>query len=678
MDSPCLSSNMIVRLNDRFFQDDSKPTTPVVNEANKDAAMKMFESYNYRRSQTTPSIATIDVHEEQPMPIKVRDITACGIQGGVLTLNVDDRAHFERGGHGMLRSNTIGPEIRDYEDRKARYRSEERRASSYAGSPTFFLQSHDEEHETSETLNTDTNYNTLLESAHCYPEIHIINENNVEQDIHSGNESSDTHVPEAVERPNAKIQQELNDSGYPSTNVSNTTTQSSALTDNPAVSLPSASASVRRKMFSAKSASFYNIGTADEDNMDTMPRVDTVHVYNSNEDMQKHVMRRSTDVSNSFESGNCGTCKVDLLRKQAYSFDSDIDRFSYLQDKQVYSDCRCTGHKHRRAKHKRRHRSTKFDRHESRDQGCSLKHSSSNYRRHAVSTGELRIPRERFRRGFSTCSSSESDSVLCGCSHHRKHRHQRRSYLSRNALSENDYADRGSSRGHHHLARPCFSDSRDTLRSYRQGVMSTFRADSYQTKCQAFCDAISDPANTKDILQASYSRSMFYPVKMNNTVMPYVESPTETFTYSTRPAQQFGKSGRMESAYGVGYTSSSTAHGKGGKRFEFSDEPVSILSTSTPENEVVQGKTINTGQSNLNERLKDSTSGRTRSTLFEQHRTYEGNQSADTLTSDTTVDTRQKDSAYQTKQSSVDKFREDRSFSNSSSVKGRSYSSKAK
>ncbi|XP_052818407.1 protein eyes shut-like [Mya arenaria] len=84
-------------------RDTSVPTTPVINEDNKDAALKMFESYKARRDSTIPGIAALDVHDERLAQIKVRDITACGIQGGSVTLNPEGRNLPERF-HGMLRS----------------------------------------------------------------------------------------------------------------------------------------------------------------------------------------------------------------------------------------------------------------------------------------------------------------------------------------------------------------------------------------------------------------------------------------------------------------------------------------------------------------------------------------------------------------------------------------------
>ncbi|XP_052819348.1 uncharacterized protein LOC128245145 [Mya arenaria] len=504
-----------------------------------------------------------------------------------------------------------------------------------------------------------------------------MNENNVEQHYSSDAESVglDIEAAEVAVKPKEVKVVEVTDSGYPSTTMSNTTTQSSTVHENiQSVTGPKSSASVKRKLFSSKSSSFYNIGTMDNDNM---PMIDIANVTLLEDTRRNEMMRQNTDKSISFESDNCKTCQIERLRRQAYSFDSDRERFHNLPHKVHSYDSSSSRYKHKRPGHRRRcgcssHRSDPRDNSYKRTSSCHHRHHAGA----CASTTDHRGGRSKCTRTrLPTWSSTESDNALCKCSIIDESNHRRKYYTSRGALSETDYANLKDYRAHREprrKQRPRDIHSIDHTQSYKNKMINSFLIDTYQAKCQAYCDAMFDPDRHRDMFLPleTVSPSQRRMVKQPNTVRPLDMSATrESHNYSQAVVE---KSVKREDSYNAPftypfYTNSRTI---APKRFDFSEEFISqthgAMARASHENEGFEDEEDKT--------LSFDTSVYTTDESGVQ--LYERDLEPTIPVSPGVQDLRQKDSAYQTKQSSVEKFREDSTFSHSGSIKGKHQSLK--
>lgn len=361
---------------------------------------------------------------------------SCGILGGTVTLNPDleTENRTKEPSHGILRSYTISTEIHDFETRKAKARNEAvRKASSFAGSPV-------------NSRNNDVDFfldSPKSNAIHCFPEIKIINEHNCEEvKVSDSEENSDADILVTKDVSYSKSAENISgvkivdhaDSGYPSTTIS--TTQDGSQADEITLKIIPP-ASERRKLFTskAKSSSFYKLGN--EDN------VKPTEIRKDARDSTGSDIPYKSSTSGdflSFESEMCVPCKREQIERCAYSYDADLDKMHRCRGRR-----RCTAgysgicnHHHRR--HRRRR---KCD--------CVKHHSySKEIDIHQHLQREQYLPaglhqlnekwdvRRKHRVSRPLNSSTESDSCLCSAKEMMYHRR----YHVKPAFSDNDFRRR--------------------------------------------------------------------------------------------------------------------------------------------------------------------------------------------------------------------------------------------
>ncbi|XP_045193472.2 uncharacterized protein LOC123549434 [Mercenaria mercenaria] len=465
----------------------SAPSTPIVNEDNQDAAMKLFAAYNTKKPELSPNITAIQGNN---IAIKTRDIMSCGIQGGTVTLypDIEFENHSKDHAHGMLRSYTISTEIRDFESRisKARREARTKKSSSYAGSPT-----------TSRVSKSDVSHeNATPKVTHCFPEIRIINENNCEErNVSDSDENTVFTLPVEISTSQSKSAENVSevktsdqhDSGYPSTTIS-TTHDGSQVEDANLKTIPSAS--VKRKLFSskAKSASFYKLGN-ENDTIKKEARKDTRDSVIS----ELSFKRSTSGEFRSFESERCSSCKREQIERCAYSYETDLDKMHRCRNKRQYSAGYNGSHNHQK-RHRRRRKCR-----------CSKHHSYSkeiDFYSHDFHESPVNLQREqymhschhkpsfgenwnwpRYHRNIRPINSStESDTCLCSTHEMRCHR---RHYHVKEAFSENGFLDRHASASSRDLDISPRIDFRSDG-SCKSTLMKSFLSDTYRASCNVY------------------------------------------------------------------------------------------------------------------------------------------------------------------------------------------------
>jgi hypothetical protein len=502
------------------------PSTPVVNEENQDAAMKLFAAYNTKKPELSPNITAI---QDNNLQIKAKDIMSCGIQGGTVTLNpdIDVEYYHKDHPHGILRSYTISTEIRDFESRisKARKEASMRKTSSYSGSPTV-----------SRMVDSKrVNENAGVKMTHCFPEIRIINENNCEEknisdsddnlDVALANDNTVSKIDPTENIAEVK-QSDQHDSGYPSTTIS-TIQDSSQIEESNLKTI--ASANVKRKLFSskAKSASFYKLGN-ENDSRQIEKRKEI------RDSMIRDIsFKRSTSGEfRSFESERCRSCKKTPIERCAYSYETDLDMLHRCRNKRQHS----TGY-HSSISHQRRHRRR-------RKCGCSKHHSYSrdiDMNSRDVHDPQVRLHKEQYLHSIKQKSfgenwywptrshhsirplnsSTESDSCLCSAQEMRyRHRH----YHVKEAFSENDFRQR-------HISNRTFDSSpRIDFRSddsCKSKLMRSFLSDTYRASCNNYSvsDATESCCHYKHFLGSPENSSLSSSRDKTRSPSPRPKSP---------------------------------------------------------------------------------------------------------------------------------------------------------
>lgn len=312
------------------MQDTSNQTTPVLDEENCHAALKLFASYKSQKEEhVTPGMASIEHPDVSISSIKVCDLTPYGIKGGSVSLTPHSSPGLTP--HGILRSYTVGADMPDKEKKRHTFYIGERRVSSFGGLPTDGSPT-----DTGGFDGSKSPQNAKLNAyEHCYPEVKIINEHNVEQHIIGATPMDIKELePYLTEKASPVV------SGYPS----NEKRSSTRLSVEEQLSQRSrASASVKRKLFSAKSSSFYDIGSLERYRI---PEVDDGRQMSAPGSSTN--TRLSWERSASVESEDCKTCrKLSLLSRNNISFDSRLNIRPKLRPNHYSYECR-RRHKNRR------------------------------------------------------------------------------------------------------------------------------------------------------------------------------------------------------------------------------------------------------------------------------------------------------------------------------------------
>lgn len=628
----------------------SPPLTPIINEDNKDAALKMFAAYNGKKEHISSTITSI---QQGDADSKAVSIMSCGIQGGSVLFNSEsdlERENQDR--HGILRSYTIGSDYRTVDSTRWKFKKDAKKCSSYGGSP-------------SETLNVkarsaeNVHKKEPTELHHCYPTIKIINENNVEHNLYSDSEESvvkESNIPVVAFQPqsDSKAPQEVQDSGYPSTTMSNVTHCSSQVEDVHPIHTASTAAE-RRKLFTskAKSASFYNIGTVDADRM---PLVNDVHSLVFEGQTSHRHGYSSAEAGGSFESERNRPCHREELKRLAFSYESDLNKLHRLKrmghftidERHSYSKHKHSRHRHKcgcNHRHRRTYRDVLFN--------LNQTHSRSDHSYQNDWRDGSRLP--GYKNGYFY-SSTDSDSYI---EHARAIRMRQRNFRTKGAaFSENQ------------LYRPPRSydlytpEQRQTKQySFKARQMHSFLKDAYKAKVHGYdsSDNVGEDRGENDN-DPMYGHARFKDVnkyqgkaKVHNI---YKRSNTES--EKTRETIQNVHPDQPP------YTYPSEMRLKGNSsQFSFSKEDVEKYVHEYDDNKLPNKTKLCTLD-------HSSASDRNIYNTDESVTLSESGQHSEKMTISPLLEkVKQKDSAYQTKQSSVDRLKDDRCFSNSSSIKHR-------
>ncbi|KAL4234952.1 hypothetical protein ACF0H5_006594 [Mactra antiquata] len=404
LETPKISTHSMCSLKRQISRDKvdstSIPSTPVITEQNQDAALKLFASYNSRKDQLTQDITSMPSETITPnLSIRTRNVMSCGIKGGTLTLNRTDESDHSNieATHGILRSYTVSGSNLETATRSKLRKPSPFKAFSYSGSPIH--------------SNTNPESTEISKPIHCYPEIRIINE----YDIEETKRENENETPDDAEEIKDNIYNikpvENLDSGYPSTTVSNVTQSGSTETQS---NKQPTTASEKRKLFSSKSksASFYKISSADAQPCSTSD------IHSSM--LTTKALRPSTSVQClSFESEVCPSCHRDSSFNN-YSYEKGLDKIDrHCATKRfsssVSSCCRHKRHRHKRSsvcRHRSSHRKNLYT-HQPRFQTNHYHHGPCV---HLTSRHLSLVEQSKRRRHHSfnmLNSSTESDSCLC-------------------------------------------------------------------------------------------------------------------------------------------------------------------------------------------------------------------------------------------------------------------------
>lgn len=398
--------------------------------------MKFFAAYSIKKDDASPNITSVPDESDNNLGIKTRDIFSCGIQGGSVALNPHNafEHHDKEASHGILRSYTISTEIPDFESRRSKARNQIKKKSfSYSGSPRNARQ-------ISAGITEDFPTDSLKEQ-HCYPEIRIINETGCDETKISDTDDTDYKFDIEIPKNNIRTSQsksvdnihemkvsDHHDSGYPSTTISTTHSSSHVDDTNNMAVMPSASE--RRRLFSSKAKS-------------DIPSM-RMHVTHDSEISDMSFKNSTSDDFRSVESERCGSCHREKIERCAFSYETDLDKIHRSKGRRCSVDRSTCSHQ-KRHKHRRKcgcsknHNYNKayelVPRHHK--QSLSLLHNyylSTDMRHSSIRDGQ---DINRYRHQMRPLNSStESDSCLCSV---HEMRHQRKHGHIKDAFSEKGF-----------------------------------------------------------------------------------------------------------------------------------------------------------------------------------------------------------------------------------------------
>ena len=345
------------------------PTPTIVDEKAKEAALKLFDAYKSYNSFTPQSAVPRLSGAREDAPI---------IQGGTVSF-IDGISTVDKKDTSppMIRSLTINSaEYDEGSSAKQKWKQLLRHTRSLPCSPGKNRQTHATQ-ERKPINDSSRGIEIPTKSEHCYPVIRILNENNSEQHINSDSENSVIDVKSREICDNAKLSVNINsgqlsdsialegnDSGYPTTSGSSRVTQVDEPFNDQDRSPSVASARERRKLFGdkSKSRSFYDISPGESHySAETSS-------FSTDNDMKAIGIRRSMpdDLNNfsSFDSGHyCVMCRRDrkLDHAASYSCESELNKIhkphrTYSSDtKSKHRRCNCRKCHQRSKSHCRKH-----------------------------------------------------------------------------------------------------------------------------------------------------------------------------------------------------------------------------------------------------------------------------------------------------------------------------------
>lgn len=607
----------------------SPPSTPVINEENKDAALKLFAAYNGKKEHISPTITSIQQGEVEENSLKVRDIMYCGIQGGSVTLNPESDVERDiLGRHGILKSYTIGSTSTHLKANRERYKKEARKFSSFAGSSFLTVPV---ESNVTEAPNVEVG---STEREHCYPDIKIINENN-EDGTYSDSDGSvcdgiSIIVPKKADETDVKCL-EVTDSGYPSTTMSNTTQYSCQMEDTKPILT---SAAQRRNLFTskAKSASFYNIATDYHDEIPEGNKADNGVVHTKESSLNLSPCRAPH--LRSFESEQCRSCYRQEVERLAFSYESQLDKVHKLKKRQYTHDEESACIKHRRGRHRHICGCPKTHRQCSREVCSYLKHGHrckpEFYLTSYPNVGARNVYKLNHPESEQVCHYSSTDSDSFVATSHKGNR-RRKQYHSKGHFSENDYHRRKDWIRSFDLYPQDVDHSKH--HSFKTKQMKSFLKDAYNAKYRQY-DNIDYIVTDNQKLDDSVKSSGYENAGRTKTKKDK-ESHVVLSRDCVRSHEYFEKGGSLENTLKSSsskFTSNIT-----------SDIANTVFSNTTKANH------SSSSDRNLSN-TDDSVTGISEA----------GKYDIQVLKGKVKETLKQKDSAYQTKQSSVDRFKDDK------------------
>lgn len=616
----------------------SPPLTPVINEENKDAALKLFAAYNGQKEHISPTITSIQQGEVDENSLKVRDIMSCGIQGGSVTLNPESDVERDiLGRHGILKSYTIGSTSTQLKANRERYKKEARKFSSFAGS-SFLTVPVDSN--VTETPKVDVE---STEREHCYPDIKIINENN-EGGTYSDSDGSACDgisiiVPKKADETDVKCL-EVTDSGYPSTTMSNTTQYSCQMEDTKPVLT---SAAQRRNLFTskAKSASFYNIATDYHDEIAEGNKADNGVVHTKENRLNLSPCR----ALRSFESEKCRSWYRQEVERLAFSYESQLDKLHKLRNRQYTHDEESACIKHRRSRHRHTCGYPKTHRQCSREVFSYLKHGHrckpEFYLTSYPDVGVRNVYKLNHPESEQGCHYSSTESDSYGATSHKGNR-RRKQYLSKGHCSENDYHRRKDWIRSFDLY-PQDVD-RSKHHSFKTKQMKSFLKDAYNAKYREY-DNTDYIVTDNQILDDSV-KSSGYEIACRTKTKDDKKSHVELSRDCVRSHECFQKDGSLANT---------------------------LKSSSLKCESNITSHIANTVFSNSRKADHSSSSDRNLSNTDDSviGISEAGKYDLQVLKGKVKENLKQKDSAYQTKQSSVDRFKDDKAVPTTDDVEQR-------
>ena len=511
----------------------SGPTTPVINEYNREAALKMFASYKAEK-QNDSTFSQLSVDRNRSAPNVREDFITCGFQGGAVSFSDDEDLSKD------IES------IKALPKQMIRSKSSEMRPSDSSDPRIKRVFTYPDPKSPKPIKGKVGSSNP----EHCYPEIRIVNEFNEEC------RSSDTDTPVNTESPKltkalsvcksfsnehiplSKLY-ENHDSGYPSTStVSSNNTNSTSQEIIKHVH----SASERRKMFGSKSksTSFYKLSdqTHEADNEDEFSASTTK--FNKKE-MDCDVALPK--LSRSFDAGRVCSCHNDRLKFSINSFscESDLERFTRLRDQ--FNFCKrheSCGRKRQQRRHKcgcvkrfhfgedSRH-SRHGHRHSSRTR-YSSKYTSPTSR--YLSLSEIREIKRNHKRALARLSSTDSEGYEC--EYISGSTYKRPAYMGREHYSDGCVSCLTNRRHTSSSDRSPSIHCHDRDHEFKCQMMESFLSDTYRSSMRMSDHADSqgdqDNCRTKPLITPKssikeLSTSVFQTrVHFNNSVSPSPEA----------------------------------------------------------------------------------------------------------------------------------------------------------
>ena len=436
------------------------PTPTVIGEKAKEAALKLFEAYK----------------SNNPFPIQAENQRLSQSLDASQVIQDGTVSFIERVGY-WEKPDTSPPMIRSYtvssvdheeaSTTKQNWKNLLRQTRSFPGSPR-----ENRKTRANEDKKQSHKVDKSLEVEHCYPVIRILNENNHEQQQNSDSENSvvidiarnqicdnlKTSVDPNGENPDEYVKTLGSvDSGYPTTTGSTRTTQfGGRYSVHESRSASAISASERRKLFGdkTKSKSFYDISHGD-----SQYSAETSS-FSTDNDTKAIGIRRSmpSDLNNfrSFDSGQyCIMCRRDrnFDHAETYSCESDLNRLHrpqrmYSSDARTkHRSCNCRKCQQRSKSHCRKH-IRQFSREiGSLDISHTCRHNSDlnlrrfNQRSRRRSNEKLFYtvgPNRSFQENMKVTHSTSTESDVCDCSRN-KTRARRKCYKRTEHYSDDSW-----------------------------------------------------------------------------------------------------------------------------------------------------------------------------------------------------------------------------------------------